>query len=67
MPRNLFAYAGHTYEIVSGPLSWDQAQLGASNARFGGASGYLATITSAEESLAVQLGNSGCIYLERCL
>jgi hypothetical protein len=65
--RKLFNFAGHTYEVISGALTWEQARLSASNSTFGGAGGYLAAITSAEESLAVQLGNSDCIYLEQFL
>ena len=67
MPRNLFAFAGRTYEVISGALAWEQARLSASNATFGGAGGYLAAITSAKESLAVQLDESCYIYVEQHL
>lgn len=44
---------GNYYELVSPGLSWDEAKTAAESMTFGGASGYLATLTSAEEDAFV--------------
>ena len=41
---------GHYYEYVSGSLNWTQARNAAASRTFNGATGYLATITSAAEN-----------------
>lgn len=45
-----FAGTGHYYEFVSGSLTWAQAKEAAERRTFNGLTGYLATITSAEEN-----------------
>lgn len=41
---------GHWYEFVSGNFTWQQALADAATRSFGGQTGYLATLTSAEEN-----------------
>ena len=45
-----FAGTGHYYEFVTATVSWTAAKAAAANKRFNGLTGYLATITSAEEN-----------------
>jgi hypothetical protein len=45
-----FAGTGNYYEFVQASLTWTEAKAAAANATFNGLSGYLATITSAEEN-----------------
>jgi Ca2+-binding RTX toxin-like protein len=45
------ASTGHYYEYVSGYLNWTQAKDAAARRAFNGATGYLATITSADENV----------------
>jgi hypothetical protein len=54
---------GHYYEYVSGGLSWTVARAAAANRTFNGATGYLATVTSAAENnfLANLIGGYGWI------
>lgn len=42
---------GHYYDVVDKPISWDDANLEAASLSYLGASGHLATITSAQENL----------------
>ena len=44
---------GNYYELVSAGLTWDEAKTAAESMTFGGAPGYLATLTSAEEDAFV--------------
>ena len=44
---------GHWYEAVSGDLTWDQANAAAQSMTHDGATGQLATLTSAEENAFV--------------
>ncbi|HEY9751803.1 MAG TPA: lectin-like protein, partial [Coleofasciculaceae cyanobacterium] len=50
----------HFYEFVPGSFTWDQAKADAETRSYQGQSGYLATITSAEESAFINnlLGNN---------
>lgn len=41
---------GHFYGLIPGPLRWSQALEAAEKTRFDGVTGYLATVTSAEEN-----------------
>ena len=41
---------GHAYIVVSDSMTWHQAEAAAQTYRFGGQTGYLATITSAQEN-----------------
>ena len=41
---------GHYYEYIAGPVDWDAAFAAAAASSYLGMSGYLATITSAEEN-----------------
>jgi Ca2+-binding RTX toxin-like protein len=45
------ASTGHYYEYVSGYINWTQAKDAAARRTFNGATGYLATITSADENV----------------
>lgn len=41
---------GHAYIVVNNPLAWENARVAAEGYTFGGQSGYLATITNAQEN-----------------
>ena len=45
-----FAGNGHYYKFVSASLKWSEAKAAAASSSFNGLTGYLATITSAEEN-----------------
>ena len=48
-----FEFNGHTYQVVTTPLTWSAARLGASSSTFNGAKGYLAIIESQAENAAI--------------
>jgi Lectin C-type domain/PEP-CTERM motif len=59
-----FAGNGHWYEFVSTRLNWDDARAAAGAASYNGLTGYLATITSAEENtFAATLLNGLAAYV----
>lgn len=50
---------GHYYEFVSGSQTWEAARAAAKSRTFNGLTGYLATITSAEENAFVNSKTGG--------
>lgn len=48
-----FEFNGHTYQVVTTPLSWSAAKSGANNSTYNGVSGYLAVIDSEAENAAI--------------
>jgi hypothetical protein len=47
-------FAGHVYQIITSNTVWDAAKSAAEASTFGGVSGYLANVTSAEEEAYLQ-------------
>ena len=52
-PATASPATGHYYEFVDGNVCWDAAKLNASGMSYNGLQGYLATITSADETAVV--------------
>lgn len=51
--------AAHFYELVSGNFTWAQAEAGAAARILNGLNGYLVTIRSVEENIAVANAAAG--------